>query len=263
MSFLEPYLPNFLLDFYYERIKKSGWFGNYDNWKAASDACVGYDDDAIFQKVCAAALKVKQGEAAFERDAVLFENPHFDKNIIHILFEIANQADGKLTILDFGGSLGSTYFQYRSFLKGMDLKWCVVEQKHFVDYGKQDFENETLKFEYEVSVAIEKYQPNLILVSSVLQYLENPYDWIKVFAKSKIPYLLMDLQPVTHHKKDRITRQIVPPSIYKASYPCHLLSETNLKTALTAHYQLIQEFPAWEKPFYNCYYKGYFLKLKV
>lgn len=260
---LEPYLPPFLLDFYYENIKKTGWFGDYPNWKAASDACMGYDDDAIFQKVCAAALTVKNGEAAFERDGVLFKEPQVDKNILKILIDIVHQYDGKLHILDFGGSLGSTYFQYLPLLKGIDLKWCIVEQKHFVDYGKQFFENESLKFEYEVSASVEKYQPHLILVSSVLQYLENPYDWIETFANTQVPYLLIDLQPVTHQQKDRITRQIVPPSIYSASYPCHLLSEAKLKTALAANYQFIDSFPAWEKPFYNCHYKGYFLKLKV
>jgi putative methyltransferase (TIGR04325 family) len=260
---LEQILPHFVLDWYYEYIKKSGWFGDYPNWESARRACKGYDDNAIFEQVCAAVNAVRRGEAAYERDAVLFKQPAFDKNIIQIFFEVANASQGKLHILDFGGSLGSTFYQYSRFLQGIDLQWCVVEQTHFVEYGRKHLTENNLFFEYEILDAIHKIQPNLVLLSSVLQYLEHPYEWLNRFAATQIPYLLIDLQPVTDKPTDRITRQIVPPSIYSASYPCHLLSEALLKNKLFKHYDLLKEFPAWDKAGYNCYYKGYFLKQKI
>ena len=45
------------------RPKKYGWFGNYSNWKEALAQCSGYDSDEILERVKAATLKVKNGEA--------------------------------------------------------------------------------------------------------------------------------------------------------------------------------------------------------
>lgn len=54
---------------------------------------------------------------------------------------------GALKVCDFGGSLESTYYQNKKFLdKITDVSWGVVEQRHFVDAGKKDFEDDRLKF---------------------------------------------------------------------------------------------------------------------
>ena len=81
-----------------QTIYPSGWFGNYDKWEDV-------------EKVKASILKVKNGEAVYERDSVLFDEIHysqpllsaFDKSII----------DNRLHIVDFGGSLVSSYFKNR------------------------------------------------------------------------------------------------------------------------------------------------------
>jgi putative methyltransferase (TIGR04325 family) len=259
---LEKYLPHWLLTLYYKNVKHSGWFGDYPNWQAANAAAQGYDDAAILQRVLEAARKVQRGEAAFERDAVTFDTPEYSEHLLRIFDKIAAENGGKLSVLDFGGSIGSSFFQYQTVLKKYNLTWCVVEQKHFVDAGKAEFETDTLHFEYSIAAACEKYQPNLIFVSSVLQYLENPYEWIEQFAATRVPYLLIDMQPVTDKQKDRITVQRVPASIYRASYSCHLLAKKNLLNALQQPYQLLESFDAWAQVFRDCFYKGYFLARK-
>ncbi len=49
-----------------------GWSGDYSSWKSAQQHCVGYDAANILEKVKDAILKVKNGEAVYERDSVLF-----------------------------------------------------------------------------------------------------------------------------------------------------------------------------------------------
>jgi hypothetical protein len=46
--------------------------GDFDNWEQANSRCTGYDAEEILAKVLASTLKVKHGEAAAERDSVLF-----------------------------------------------------------------------------------------------------------------------------------------------------------------------------------------------
>lgn len=46
--------------------------GYYNSWIEAVAASTGYDTDLILEKTKAALLKVKNGEAIYERDSVLF-----------------------------------------------------------------------------------------------------------------------------------------------------------------------------------------------
>ena len=55
------------------RVKKSGWQGDYASWEDAEQLSKGYDAVEIAEKVLASTLKVKNGEAVFERDSVIFD----------------------------------------------------------------------------------------------------------------------------------------------------------------------------------------------
>ncbi len=50
-----------------------GLSGDYRSWDEAMTASTGYDSGIILEKTKAALLKVKNGEAAYERDSVLFD----------------------------------------------------------------------------------------------------------------------------------------------------------------------------------------------
>ena len=54
-----------------------------------------------------------------------------------------------VNILDFGGSLGSSYFQNRKLLEGIPVEWNVVEQANFVDYGRREVPE--INFHYKIS----------------------------------------------------------------------------------------------------------------
>ena len=161
---------SFFVGFFY------GWKGNYSNWQEAKIESTGYDAENIFKKVKAASLKVRNGEATFERDSVLFDKEDYNFQILSSLFWIAAQNKGKLNILDFGGSLGSTYFQNRSLLEKLNpLKWNIVEQEKFVNEGITHFQNDQLSFYKTIDECLVQNHIDIILLSSVLQYLENLY----------------------------------------------------------------------------------------
>src|SRR5687767_6531941 len=59
------------------------WFrGDYPNWAAAAKASAGYGDSAILERVLKSTLAVQAGEAAFERDSVLFSAPEPDAPLL-------------------------------------------------------------------------------------------------------------------------------------------------------------------------------------
>jgi putative methyltransferase (TIGR04325 family) len=269
MSILSEIIPPFLyrhLAPIYKRLNKSNflyWEGNYSSWAEASSACKGYDASAVLDKVKAAALKVKNGDAAFERDSVLFHDHEYSWELLACILKVAGEWNGRLSVLDFGGSLGSTWFQNKKMLENLNsVTWCIVEQKKFVDEGQSLFQDRVLKFEYSIDEAVAKYDPNLLILGSVLQYLPDPYEWLQKFIDKRILYIIIERTPFIKGEKDRLTIQHVPEKIYDGSYPSWFLSEQKFLEMMLKKYQLVASYPLKDKTNIPAESKGFFLKLK-
>lgn len=213
--------PVFILFFNFLNNYRYGWSGKYSSWSEAQNASIGYDAQHILDTVKNSLMKVKCGEAVYERDSVLFDEIQFNWPLLSGLMYAAGKSNGRLHVMDFGGSLGSTYFQNRGYLEKIDdLKWSIVEQAHFVDAGKKDFETETLKFYSDINHCISDTKPNVLLLSSVVQYIEDPYSLLEILLNSDFDLIILDRTPFVKKGSDTIKLQRVDPSIYDASYPC-------------------------------------------
>jgi putative methyltransferase (TIGR04325 family) len=238
------------------------WSGDFADWSEAMKRSIGYDSDVILGKVRDALLKVKRGEAAYERDSVLYSEIEYSWPVLAGLLWVYSQ-DHRLNIIDFGGSLGSTYFQNRKFLSSLEnVVWSIVEQKQFVDIGVKDFQDHQLKFFYDIDSCVKETQPNCILLSSVLPYVESPYHHVDLLLKHDFKYLLLDKMPFIDGDKDRLTIQKVPSSIYEASYPSWFFSEKKFKAIIQEKYQIIEEFMCPVEANLKSVFKGMILKLK-
>lgn len=223
-----------------------GWFGNYSSWEDAKKDSEGYDSDLILEKVKNSLLKVKNGDAIYERDSVLFDEVEYSWPLLAALFWIASINQGKLNVIDFGGSLGSTYFQNKSFLNDLsEWHWNIVEQKKFVECGKRYFEDDHLKFYYNIEECISQQDPDTIILSSVLQYIESPYDMLSKIIGFNLSYIIFDRTSFLEPGEDRITVQKVNPNIYNASYPAWFFEKKKFLDFFKGKYELIAEFEAY------------------
>lgn len=217
--------------------------GDYSSWAKALAASTGYDSEVILEKTRAALLKVKNGEAAYERDSVLFDEIQYAWPLLAGLMWVAARADGRLNVLDFGGSLGSTYFQNRRFLERLPgVRWNIVEQPRQVEVGKADFEDEHLKFYCDIEACLAETQPNVIVLSSVLQYLEQPFAVLRTLLSSPCNDLIVDRTPFWDGPEDRLCVQYVPASIYAASYPSWIFSLHRFRSYLNEGWEIVAEF---------------------
>ena len=223
--------------------------GNYKTWEDAAARCTGYDAESILDKVLEATLKVKRGEAVFERDSVLFDEIQYSWPVTAALMWAAARNQGELHVMDFGGSLGSSYFQNRKFLSKLEkLSWTVVEQSRFVEIGKKQISDKDLKFSSDIDDCCQKFQPNLILLSSVLQYLPDPFALLENLAQKQIGLIVLDRTPFSNESISGIRIQYVPAEIYSASYPCWFFDQNEIIQKMSSlNYQLIESFDALDK----------------
>jgi len=247
------------------RSDKIVFSGSYDSWEAALHDSTGYDAPVIVEKTRAALLQVKKGAAAFERDSVLFAEPDYPFPIIAAMLRQASKSDGRLSVLDFGGSLGSSYFQCRSLLNALKvLRWHVVEQTAHVACGRRDFQSEELRFYETVEECLAaESQPNVLLLSGVLPYLKAPYAELTKLLNLAIPTVIIDRTAFLPGDDDRLAVEQVPPAIYQASYPFWFLSETKFQQAIAKQYRTIATFTPLDAPLLvreEGYFKGYILE---
>jgi len=226
-------------------LQKKHFFGSYSSWEEAVKHSIGYSSDIILNKVKESALKVKAGRMACERDSVLFDKIQYSWPLLSGILWIASQNDNRLNLIDFGGSLGSTYYQNRQFLTHLkELRWNIVEQEKFVECGRNFFENEHIKFYYTIEECIKECNPDVIILSGVLPYLEKPYELLSGVIKKGFKYIIFDRTPFLEKEVDRLTVQKVSPKIYDVSYPAWFFNRDKFLSFFAEGYDLMAEFDA-------------------
>jgi putative methyltransferase (TIGR04325 family) len=235
-----PIVWSFLTRIYFPSIR---YRGNFENWQLASQASEGYSSEAIIRKVVEATDQVLAGKGSFERDGVVFDAPDYPYNLIAPALTVALENKGQLLVLDFGGALGSTYRRMRPLLNSVaSIEWSIVEQEHFVTIGRQKYSNDELVF-----FSFEEYKSspkdsNILIFSSVLQYLEYPEETFeRLAAELTITDIVIDRTPFSSEARHKIVQQVVPSSIYKANYPMWIFSEQKFIELYQANWSVITQ----------------------
>jgi putative methyltransferase (TIGR04325 family) len=227
-----------------------GFFGNYPSWEAAQRDASGYDAPSIIGTVKDAAWKVKTGRAAYERDGVVFDRIELPYPLLALLLRIGVEARNRLRLIDFGGSLGTTYRQTREFLSCLDeIRWTVVEQPHFVECGRALFSDAELSFAADIPEA-RAVNPDArtILLSGVIGYVPEPGAVIAEIVREGFENVVLDRTAFVESGPTRIVVQRVPPSIYAASYPARLFRRDDLLGLFGSSYRVVAEFDSYCDP---------------
>jgi putative methyltransferase (TIGR04325 family) len=204
---------------------------------------LGYDQTIILKQVTESLLKVKTGKAVYERDGVIFDHIKYAWPVLAGLLLVAAQNEQDLRVLDFGGSLGSSYFQNRKFLNGLrELQWGVIEQTEFVRQGQALISEGGLHFFNTIAQCEANMQPNVALFSSVLQYLDDPFAILDQLEQSSVSTLIIDRTPFCDAVQDQFFVQHVPKSIYPASYPIRVFSRRLFDLILAENWIELESF---------------------
>ena len=231
--------------------------GNFLSWKDAYKNSSGYGDSLILNKAKKSLNEIIKNKAKFERDTVLFYKDAPDRELISIIKKLYNKKN--IRICDFGGSFASSYFQNISFLDKSKIEWNVVEQKKIVKHAKKKLKIKNLNFYCNVGSILRK-KIDLIIFSSVIQYLEEPYALLKEITNKRIKNIIISRTPFSS-KNDMIKIQFVPKHIYKSSYPVRILNILNFLNFMKNNgYKIKKKLKVNEKIGKYDYQSFYFIK---
>jgi len=222
--------------------------GDYGSWDEACADSTGYDTEIILERTKAALLRVKNGQAVYERDSVLFGEIHYAWPLLAGLMWVAARSGGTLNVLDLGGSLGSTYFQNRVFLGRLrEVRWNIVEQSRHVEVGKSLFEDEQLRFYHSLEDCLAETQPQAVVLSGVLQFMPDPYRMLRDLLGLNCGHLLVDRTPFWNGPEDRLCVEHVPEEIYPASYPSWIFSTELFRSHIEQNWVVVADFEGFDK----------------
>lgn len=222
--------------------------GDYPNFAAARACSTGYEEGVILERTRAALHKVLRGEAAYERDAMTFDQLELPLPLLDILNRAAAEHGGRLSVLDFGGALGSTYYLCRSALTHLPhVEWSIVDLPANVACGQREFANAQLKFYPAIADCLKERQPTVLLLSGVLQCLPDPWVFLRDTARHGFDWIVLDRTPFIDGPRDRLTIETVSPRIYPASYPSWFFSRSRLAEQLPPGYELVVQFDAVDR----------------
>ena len=245
---------------------KISFVGNFRSWEEAKIASTGYSAQVILDRTVQAARKVRDGEAAYERDSVIFARTDYNFPLAWALMRAAARHGG-LHVLDFGGALGSSYFQSRELINSIsNLKWIIVEQSAHVEVGSREFANGVLSFHRTIEEACNLYQIDVLLLSGVIQCLQDPFGFLDDVLSRRIPSVILDRTPFMLDGAKRLTVQHVPKRIYPATYPAWFFSEDELMQRFVKHYDKIATWPALDRHHPEggrAEYKGFLFEVKI
>ncbi|QDU79194.1 hypothetical protein Pla110_08990 [Polystyrenella longa] len=227
--------------------------GDYPNFETALADASGYDSELIQKRVIDAQRQVRAGKGLFAQDGVVIDSACPPLRLLSVLYHLGLEKDSKsISVIDFGGALGSTYDRCRHAAP-VDLKfdWTIVEQPALIQAGRDDFTTSELKFSPSIEERLAQGPVDLLLLSGVLPYLQEPFSFLRMIANTEIPWIVIDRTPLLFQKCNRLTLQHVPASIYGSpqSYPAWFLDHNELCDILSSHYEIISQHPSGDGEF--------------
>lgn len=158
--------------------------------------------------------------------------------------------------------MGSSYFQNRTAFSHLtELRCCLLKQKTFVECGKKYFEDDHLYFYKFFKDCFRNENINVALFSSVIQYIEKPYEFFKIIWILGVKYVIIDRAPfLLSGNRYKLTVQKVPPVIYDASYPAWFFNKKKFFDFIDKRYKIIAEFDCPDQANIPCEFKGFILE---
>jgi putative methyltransferase (TIGR04325 family) len=210
------------------------------SWDFALNNSLNYNQDKLVNNIFLATQNVLNKKYSYESDGVNFNNLKIDHNFLESLKKCI-KTDNTI-LLDFGGSLGTTFFKYHNLISiNKSIEWFIVEQEKIFEKSKILNFPKNLKFFKNIDEI--QVKPDIILLGSVLQYIEHYKKLLKNLISLKPNYIFIERTIFSINNLESIYIQENYFNFKKTSYPVRAISLKLLKEfMLKANYIVVNKY---------------------
>lgn len=145
--------------------------GVYENLEQV--AATGYDNDASLNEI------YNETTRKLSRYLDKYETPETSplspiSNLLPLLVTVAGNEKTRLSVLDYGGGMGTSYIDCLQSLQESDIKldYHIVDLKSTIEYGRKLFKDDS-HIEFYDDIPLNIGSVDVIYLGSVLQYINE------------------------------------------------------------------------------------------
>ena len=199
-----------------------------------------------------------------------------DSNNLKIIAAIGLLSESP-RILDIGGSAGTHFFLAKTIYPQKNFEWRIIENETLVKETTKDEIDSQLNYYSEFMSATENYAPDLIILSSTLQYLVEPLEKLKALIALGSNYILVTKTPMSNETPKTVIQNSRwnangpgdYPQVsnrYKLRSTCNIVASEDFIKLISTHYEIILSFHEGSFKFSRLKrsipYRSYLLRLK-
>ena len=207
-------------------------FTKVDSWKKAERKSVGYESINVLTPLMQGAMQARIDIATSNSVSTRYQQ--VATAMFFCISESRLQEGKPWRVLDFGGGSGDYFFQFQKFAPNIELDWTVVETPALTEAMQCEFRDDTEKIRWVDSLEMTKDKYDLVLCSSVLQYLEKPFEVLEDLVE-KSEFLIINRIPLTDSSDHFVALQRILTRKRRGSYPAHFFSEEKFLQQMSAY----------------------------
>ena len=199
-----------------------------------------------------------------------------DSNNLKIITAIGLLSESP-RILDIGGSAGTHFFLAKTIYPQKDFEWRIYENEALVKETTKKEIDSQLNYYWDFISVIENYAPDLIILSSTLQYLDEPLEKMKALIDLGSHYILVTKTPMSEGMPKTVFQKSRwnsngpgnSPRVsnrYKLRSTCNILASEDFIKAISTNYEIFLSFDEGSFKYSrfrrSIPYKGHLLRLR-
>ena len=197
-------------------------FTKVDSWETAERKSVGYESVDVLSPLLQGTTETRVNLA--DSTSVTSRYQQVATAMFFCLSENRLRGEKPLRVLDFGGGGGDYFYQFQKFVPNIIFDWTVVETPALAEAMQQKHGGDSKKIRWVDSIEMTEDKYELVLCSSVLQYLEKPFEILEALVK-KSEFVIINRIPLTNSSRNFVALQRVLTKKKRGSYPAHFFSE--------------------------------------
>jgi putative methyltransferase (TIGR04325 family) len=109
-----------------------------------------------------------------------------------------------ITVLDFGGGAGTTYFEAKYFFPNKDFRWIILETKTMANIAQSlNSTSDELEFISDFG-DLQNTKIDFVIANGSLQYTDNPIDHLNKLINLNAKYLYITRMPLAKNSSIKI-----------------------------------------------------------
>jgi putative methyltransferase (TIGR04325 family) len=207
-------------------------FTPVDSWNTAVAKSVGYESTSVVGPVVEATRQLRDEW----QDAVLATSRYQQvaTGMLYCIAQSALKPSQTIRVLDFGGGGADYFYQFQKFAPHFNFDWTVLETPALAKAMQRELgqDHANVRWVDSFEKTIETY--DVILCSSVLQYLEKPFEVLAELVK-KSQFLILNRIPLVDTAEHFVAVQRIVTKRKRGSYPAHFFSESKFVQDLSQY----------------------------